>query len=77
MFRSLNRKIKQNAREKVSLRFSLNIAKKISDAGTVYKIDTIDIDGKPEVQFKCLKIMVGERGFEPPPPGPEPDSSSY
>ena len=35
---------------------------------TVYKIDTINVDGKPEVQFKCLKIMVGERGFEPPTP---------
>ena len=35
---------------------------------TVYKIDTIDVDGKPEVQFKCLKRLVGERGFEPPTP---------
>jgi hypothetical protein len=35
---------------------------------TVYKIDTIDVDGKPEVRFKCLKRLVGERGFEPPTP---------
>src|SRR6266446_592532 len=35
---------------------------------TVYKIDTIDVDGKPEAQFKCLKRLVGERGFEPPTP---------
>jgi len=35
---------------------------------TVYNFDTIDVDGKPEVMFKCLKIMVGERGFEPPTP---------
>src|SRR5579863_4247973 len=35
---------------------------------TVYKIDTIDVDGKPELQFKCLKRLVGERGFEPPTP---------
>src|SRR5271163_360441 len=35
---------------------------------TVYKIDTIDVDGKPEVQFKSLKRLVGERGFEPPTP---------
>jgi hypothetical protein len=35
---------------------------------TGYNFDTIDVDGKPEVQFKCLKIMVGERGFEPPTP---------
>ena len=34
----------------------------------VYKIDTIDVDGKPEVQFKRLKRLVGERGFEPPTP---------
>ena len=34
----------------------------------VYNFDTIDVDRKPEVQFKCLKIMVGERGFEPPTP---------
>src|SRR5271163_23999 len=35
---------------------------------TVYKIDTIAVDGKPEVLFKCLKKLVGERGFEPPTP---------
>ena len=35
---------------------------------TVYNFDTIDVDGKPEEQFKCLKKMVGERGFEPPTP---------
>jgi hypothetical protein len=43
---------------------------------TVYNFDTIDVDGKPEVQFKCLKRLVGERGFEPPTPWSEPDSSS-
>jgi hypothetical protein len=35
---------------------------------TVYNFDTINVDGKPEVQFKCLKRLVGERGFEPPTP---------
>ena len=35
---------------------------------TVYNFDTIDVDGKPEVEFKCLKRLVGERGFEPPTP---------
>jgi len=25
------------------------------EAGTVYKIDTINVDGKPEVSFKSLK----------------------
>ena len=35
---------------------------------TVYNFDTIDVDGKPEVAFKCLKRLVGERGFEPPTP---------
>jgi hypothetical protein len=35
---------------------------------TVYKIDTINVDGKPEIYFKCLRILVGERGFEPPTP---------
>ena len=35
---------------------------------TVDKIDTIDVDGKPEVAFMYLKKMVGERGFEPPTP---------
>ena len=48
--------------------FSTPILWKTSDAGTVYNFDNIDVDGKPEVQFKCLKIMVGERGFEPPTP---------
>jgi hypothetical protein len=35
---------------------------------TVYKIDCSGVDGKPEVQFICLKVLVGERGFEPPTP---------
>jgi hypothetical protein len=35
---------------------------------TVYNFDTVDVDGKPEVQFMCLKRLVGERGFEPPTP---------
>ena len=42
--------------------------REIQKSMTVYKIDTIDVDGKPEVQFKCLKRLVGERGFEPPTP---------
>src|SRR5207302_2862887 len=46
----------------------MEILQKLSDAGTVYNFDTIDVDGKPEVQFKCLKRLVGERGFEPPTP---------
>ena len=52
----------------LSPEFTTEILKKIRDAGTVYNFDTIDVDGKPEVTFKCLKIMVGERGFEPPTP---------
>src|SRR5713101_8163649 len=63
-----DRKIRQNACEKISLQFSLNIAKKTSDGSTVYNFDTMNVDGKPEVQFKCLKRLVGERGFEPPTP---------
>ena len=35
---------------------------------TVYNFDAIVLDGKPEVQFKCLEKLVGERGFEPPTP---------
>jgi hypothetical protein len=35
---------------------------------TVYKIDHSGVDGSPEVRFKCLKRLVGERGFEPPTP---------
>jgi hypothetical protein len=31
----------------------------MSDAGTVYNFDIIDVVGKPEVQFKCLKRLVG------------------
>ena len=33
-----------------------------------YNFGTIDVDGKPEVRFTCLKRLVGERGFEPPTP---------
>jgi hypothetical protein len=50
---------------------------KIIDASTVYKIDTINVDGKPEVQFKCLKIMVGREDLNLRPLGPEPDSGSW
>jgi hypothetical protein len=50
------------------LHSSKKIFGKIRDAGTVYNFDTIAVDGKPEVQFKCLKQLVGERGFEPPTP---------
>jgi hypothetical protein len=35
---------------------------------TVYKIDHRAVDGNPEVRFKCLKELVGARGFEPPTP---------
>ncbi len=35
---------------------------------TVYKIDQSDVDGEPKAHFKCLKELVGERGFEPPTP---------
>ena len=35
---------------------------------TVYKIDYTSVDEKPEALFMCLKILVGERGFEPPTP---------
>jgi len=44
VYRSIDRIIKQGAYEKITLQFSLNIVQKISDAGTVYKIDTIDVD---------------------------------
>jgi hypothetical protein len=33
-----------------------------------YKIDYSGVDARPEMRFMHLKIMVGERGFEPPTP---------
>ncbi len=53
---------------KFSILHISDLHRDLTDEGTVYNFDTIDVDGKPEVQFKCLKIMVGERGFEPPTP---------
>ena len=50
------------------LQFLREIAREISEADTVFNFDTIDVDGKPEVQLKCSKRLVGERGFEPPTP---------
>ena len=32
---------------------------------TVYKIVYSAVDEKPEIAWKCLKIMVGAKGFEP------------
>jgi hypothetical protein len=48
--------------------FSMEAQRKIQKNMTVYNFDTIDVDEKPEVTFKCLKRLVGERGFEPPTP---------
>jgi hypothetical protein len=42
--------------------------REIQKSMTVYNFDTIAVDGKPEVHFKSLKKLVGERGFEPPTP---------
>jgi hypothetical protein len=39
--------------QEISLQTSMEILKKTSEAGTVYNFDTIDVDKKPEVQFKC------------------------
>ena len=44
---------------------------------TVYKIDYTAVDEKTECVRKVLKGLVGERGFEPQTPGPEPDSKGY
>jgi hypothetical protein len=46
---------------KVTVKSSLEMQLKISDAGTVYNFDTTDVDGKPEAAFICLKRLVGER----------------
>ncbi len=35
---------------------------------TGYRIIYTAVYEKPEVLFKCLKTLVGERGFEPPTP---------
>jgi hypothetical protein len=43
-------------------------AGKSNDGSTIYNFDTIDVDGKPELAYLCLKRLVGERGFEPPTP---------
>jgi hypothetical protein len=45
-----------------SMEFLLEIQLESQKNRTVYKIDTIDVDGEPEVLFKCLKkIGRGER----------------
>ena len=46
----------------------------LSEEFTVSKLATPLVDEKPEMHGVCLKMMVGERGFEPPTPGPEPNS---
>jgi len=61
-----------NSCQNSSLQFSTKslqeIQKEIQKNTTAYKNVYIDVDGKPEVTFKCLKRLVGERGFEPPTP---------
>jgi hypothetical protein len=61
---------------KIALQFPMETQREIQKNMTVYNFDTIDVDGKPEVAFMCLKRLVGERGFEPPTPGPSPMSAS-
>ena len=48
--------------------FAWVYARRIFGAITVYKIVYSDVTEKPETQFKYLKRLVGERGFEPPTP---------
>ncbi len=40
----------------------------VDEAFTIYKIDYTAVDENPDVLFKRLKRLVGERGFEPPTP---------
>ena len=37
----------------------MEILEKLQGNSTVYNFCTIDVDGKPETQFKCLKKLVG------------------
>ena len=56
------------------MQFSAEILREISDAGIAYNFDTIDIDGKPEVSFKCVKTIVGREDLNLRPPGWAPES---
>ena len=48
--------------------FPFDFHLEVQENSTVYKIDYSDVAVKPEVAFNLLKILVGERGFEPPTP---------
>ncbi len=61
-------RINRNSCWEIDLHFSTEMSQENQRSSTVYNFETIDVDGKPEVTFKCLKRMVGERGFEPPTP---------
>ena len=54
------------------LSYQSEFQSEIQENATVYKIAHRDGMGKPEVADNLLKKLVGERGFEPPTPGPEP-----
>jgi len=68
----LRKPIKMNfkweSRAKCPIEIPLKTQKETQKNTTVYNFDTTDVEGKPEMQFKCLKRLVGERGFEPPTP---------
>ena len=53
---------------KTGLYFSMEPQREIHKNTTVYNFDYSGVDGKPELLLECLKILVGERGFEPPTP---------
>jgi hypothetical protein len=68
IFLTLSQESQWDSSWKIVLDCGGKCRKRISEASTVYNFDTIDVDGNPEVQFKSLKRLVGERGFEPPTP---------
>jgi hypothetical protein len=68
LLKPIKMNFKWESRAKCSIEIPLKTQKETQKNNTVYNFDTIDVDGKPEVLFKCLKILVGERGFEPPTP---------
>ncbi len=53
---SLSRKTTGNPSDKSLWDSHWKSSLDISDAGTVYNFDTIDVDGKPEPAFMCLNV---------------------
>ena len=63
---------KESSCGKIGSQLSMETRREIQKNMAVYNFDTIDADGKTEVQLNCLQDWSGREDLNLRPPGPEP-----